>query len=197
LLEKADPGRSLHSVPEEEAIRTAGALMVKLHRRPVSGIVDPYPAVEQWFRGLGRLRERFGGGTGPIPEDLAAKAEQRLAELLRTAGPPVLLHGDLHHGNILSARREPWLAIDPKGVIGEAAYEPCAYLMNEIDPADPRGQTLRRAERFAEALGADSDRILRWAFCHAVLSAWWCIEDGVGRADRQVELARHLDAVIR
>ncbi|WP_276353658.1 aminoglycoside phosphotransferase family protein [Cohnella caldifontis] len=196
LLEKADPGHSLHSVPEEEAVRIAAAVMAKLHR-PAPADRAPFPTVEIWFRGLERLRSRFGGGTGPIPEELVAKAEERLAELRRTPRPHVLLHGDLHHGNILSARREPWLAIDPKGIVGEAEYEPCSYFMNEIDSKDPQGQARRRALTFADAMGRDPDRILRWAYCHAMLSAWWCIEDGVGQADRQVGLALHLDAIIQ
>jgi streptomycin 6-kinase len=57
-------------------------------------------------------------------------AESLFRELIASSESPVLLHGDLHHFNILSARRQPWLAIDPKGVAGEPAYEPGALLRN-------------------------------------------------------------------
>jgi streptomycin 6-kinase len=89
-----------------------------------------------------------------------------------------LLHGDLHHFNILAARRRPWLAIDPKGLAGEAAYEVGALLRNP----DPRLYTdsqvqRRRVDVLHQELGFEKDRILGWGVAQAVLSAWWNFED--------------------
>ena len=90
-------------------------------------------------------------------------------------------HGDLHHGNVLSATREPWLAIDPKGVAGEPAYEPGALLRNPfphlLELPDVRRLTSRRLDILAGALAVDRDRLRAWAFAQAVLSAVWHIED--------------------
>jgi streptomycin 6-kinase len=115
---------------------------------------------------------------------LVETAEGLFAELLSSMDELVLLHGDLHHYNILSAEREPWLAIDPKGVVGEPAYELGAWLRNPVPHVfswpDARQVTARRVDQFAELLGLDRQRIIGWGIAQAVLSAWWDYED-VGR----------------
>ncbi len=94
---------------------------------------------------------------------------------------PVLLHGDLHHDNILAAEREPWLAIDPKGIVGEPAYEVGALLRNPLPGLlarpEPGRVLARRIEQLAAELGFDRARIRGWALAQAVLSAWWSYED--------------------
>jgi streptomycin 6-kinase len=94
---------------------------------------------------------------------------------------PVVLHGDLHHDNIVAATRAPWLAIDPKGVVGEPAYETGALLRNPMPQLlampDPARLTRRRVDQLAGELGFDRARIRGWGLAQAVLSAWWSIED--------------------
>ena len=89
-----------------------------------------------------------------------------------------MLHGDLHHFNLLRSEAHAWLAIDAKGVVGEPAYETGALLRNP----KPEPLTLRvlrrRADRLAEALGLDVARVYGWAYSQAVLSAAWSVEDG-------------------
>jgi streptomycin 6-kinase len=94
---------------------------------------------------------------------------------------PVLLHGDLHHENILAAGRQPWLAIDPKGLAGEPAYEIGALLRNPIPQLytwpDLDRITARRIDQLAEELTLDRERLIGWGLAQAVLSAWWNVED--------------------
>jgi streptomycin 6-kinase len=88
---------------------------------------------------------------------------------------PVLLHGDLHHWNILAAGRQPWLALDPKGIVGEPAYEVGALLRNpDLMPLQVQE---RRVDQLTAELGFDRYRILGWGIAQAVLSAWWSYED--------------------
>jgi streptomycin 6-kinase len=140
-----------------------------------------FPAVADWAGGLARLRPHFGGTTGPFPAWLVDLAENLFAELLAAAPEPVLLHGDLHHYNILAAQRRPWLAIDPKGVAGEPAYEIGALLRNPMpqisDEADLERLLARRLDQLAEFLALDRQRLAAWGVAQAVLSAWWSIED--------------------
>ena len=142
----------------------------------------------QWrAAGLDRMRHRFDGGTGPLPRPLVETAERLFAELLNSMQQPVLLHGDLHHWNILSAERQPWLAIDPKGIVGEPAYEVGAILRNMaphlLAQTQPHGRShwrqiiARRADILADELGFDRERLLDWGLAQAILSAWWSIED--------------------
>jgi streptomycin 6-kinase len=90
----------------------------------------------------------------------------------------VVLHGDLHHDNILSAEAD-WLAIDPKGVIGEPAYEVGALLRNpgDLPLEQPIAFTLRRVDQLAERLSLNRDRLLAWADAQLVLSCVWLVED--------------------
>jgi len=94
---------------------------------------------------------------------------------------PVLLHGDLHHDNILAAERQPWLAIDPKGLVGEPEYEVGALLRNPMPGLlaipHPERVLARRLDILAESLGFDRDRLRAWGLAQAVLAAWWSIED--------------------
>ena len=87
----------------------------------------------------------------------------------------------VHHGNILSARRSPWLAIDPKGVVGPPAFEVGAFMKNPLqavmsDP-DPAGRLARRTAILSEHLGFARPAIRDWAFIQAMLSVEWTVED--------------------
>jgi streptomycin 6-kinase len=200
LLERLVPGTQLLALADdEEATRVAAEVMRRLWR-PVDA-VPTLPTVARWAAGLGRMRRHFDGGTGPLPARLVERAEALFAELLATMESPVLLHGDLHHGNILRAEREPWLAIDPKGVIGEPAYEPGALLRNmrpELRGGPrPREIMARRVEILAEELGLDRERLLAWGLAQAVLSAWWSIEDHGGGGEESIRCAELMAEVLR
>jgi len=181
LMESVRPGYTLHKIQDDEEAMLAAAQVMKRLWRPAPTSVHAFPSVAGWTEGLQRLRLCFDGGTGPLPERMVELAEITFEELLRTAGEPLLLHGDLHHGNLLAGGREPWIAIDPKGVIGEAEYEACALLTNNLPAYGQSIDILRnRVNVLASALGLDRARILKWAMSFGVLSAFWCVEDGVG-----------------
>lgn len=197
LLERLHPGAVLTALADEahddEATRIAASVMRGLWRPAPPG--HDFPTTADWGEGFARLRARFGGGTGPLPQARVEEAEALFAELLASSAAPVLLHGDLHHDNILSAGRQPWLAIDPKGVVGEPAYEVGALLRNlwtdRHAHQNPARLLERRAHRLAEELGLDPARVRGWAVAQAVLSAVWGIEDnddGWGAALADAEL---------
>ncbi|MDI7277140.1 MAG: aminoglycoside phosphotransferase family protein [Anaerolineae bacterium] len=180
LVERLQPGTPLADLADDVQATAIAVDVMRGLWRPLPA-PHPFPSVADWARGLERLRARFDGGTGPFPAALVERAESLFAGLIASSAPPVLLHGDLHHWNIVRARREPWLAIDPKGLAGEPAYEAGALVRNRLpEPAAP-GQTRRLLERriaqFAEALGCERERLLGWSLAQAVLSAWWSYED--------------------
>ncbi len=180
LLERLEPGTDLAQLTDEaEAMQIAAQVMQQIWHAPPNS--HSFPHVADWLAGLDALRPFFGGGTGPFPEALVAQTEALSAELLVTSGPAVVLHGDLHHFNILHSARG-WLAIDPKGVIGEPAYEAGALLRNPIPQIftlrDRPAVIARRVGLLADALGIDAGRIRHWAAVQALLAAWWTVEDG-------------------
>ncbi len=196
LLERLRPGTPLADLAGDEQATAIAAEVMRQLWRPVPPD-HTFPTVARWAEGLQRLRAEFGGGTGPFPPRLVGKAERLFADLLGSMDAPVLLHGDLHHWNILAAERRPWLAIDPKGIVGEPAYEVGALLRNRLDAApDIRRLTVQRVDQLAEALGFDRQRLLAWCLAQAVLSAWWSYEDHGGGWEEMIEFAELLDGLV-
>lgn len=183
LLERVLPGTPLAALvteDDERATAIAIGLMQRLWRPAPAE--HPFPTVADWARGLAEHRERFDGGTGPLPTRLFEEAEECFAWLLSTTTDPQLLHGDLHHDNILSATRAPWLIIDPKGIVGDPGYDLGAFLYNPIhsllELPDPAYVIARRVDQLAEGLGMERARVRGWGIAQAVLSACWSVESG-------------------
>lgn len=180
LLERLHPGAMLSTVADDIRATTSAAAVMRALWRPAP-TDHAFPTIARWGTGFGRLRRRFDGGSGPFPAALVDQAERLFSLLLASAGEAVVLHGDLHHFNILSAERAPWLAIDPKGVAGEPAYETGALLRNPMPGLlampDVRRVLARRIAVLSDELGIDRARIHGWALAQAVLAAWWSFED--------------------
>ncbi|MBN8190836.1 kinase [Bacillus sp. NTK074B] len=189
LLDRLMPGSPLLSIEDEEEVLSVFARTAKgLWHKPVSN--HPYPTVQSWSKGIGRLRDRFNGGTGPIPPEFVVKAEALYPELLNTSTDFYLLHGDLHHGNILYSDSSGWTAIDPKGLIGEREYDCIQFMLNEWEKWDAPLELLRyRTETIASLLSLSYERLLQYGFCHSILSASWSVEDGLDGWKTGVSLA--------
>jgi streptomycin 6-kinase len=195
LLEQARPGTPAASLtPGDDAAATAVLIevMKRLHRPAPDGVALPELSGRiASFRG--HLR-RFPGDD-PLPRHLVERAAGLFEELCATATARVVLHGDLHHDNVLAAEREPWLAIDPHGVVGDPGYEVGALLYNP-DPHAPGDAVLdaapARIEQLADGLGMPRERVVAWGFVQAVLSeVWSCEGDGVV-SGRPLRLAHRL-----
>ena len=164
---------------------------------PAAGRARPCRRSPDWGRAFAAVsrapRRRHAGRCRP---DLFERAEALYASLVATQAKPVVLHGDLHHWNILRAVREPWLAIDPHGVIGEPAFEVGPWMRNPVgdpgdadesassaEPAGRRGILDRRLDIFSEELDIDArSGFATGASPSAMLSACWSDESGhVGR----------------
>jgi len=92
----------------------------------------------------------------------------------------VVVHGDLHCGNVLAGERRDWLAIDPKGYAGDPLFDVATFLNDPpagLAADDLRRLQARRVALFAEVLGQPRAAVLAWAEAHAVLSGWWSYED--------------------
>jgi streptomycin 6-kinase len=178
LIERMLPGQTLETV-EDDIAATAAAAKVMRELWVPAPAEHSFPTVADWGGGFERLRATFGSNP-PFSPTLTDRAEELFAALEATSAEPVLLHGDLHHLNILSAQREPWLAIDPKGLVGEPAYETGAWIRNPAAIySNPNAGAImhRRVDQLSDELGFDRQRVRDWSIAQAVLSAWWCYED--------------------
>lgn len=196
VIERLRPGTMLLDMADDAAATAVAAqVMQKLWRPVPNNDIGKFPTIARWAHGLHDLRAQFNGGTGPFPRKLIETAESIFADLLASTSEPVLLHGDLHHYNILSATRQPWLAIDPKGVIGEPCYEVGAFMRNPLDLAkwpDLQQVLSRRADVFADILGFERERILAWSLAQEILSKWWDYEDIEQDWNNPLIVAHHL-----
>lgn len=196
LLERLEPGTPLADLDDDTAATDIAAAVMRQLWRPLPPD-HTFPTVERWGRAFARIRAANDGGSGAFPQEWFDRAERLYFDLCASQADPVLLHGDLHHWNILASRRDGWLAIDPKGVAGEPAYETGSLLRNKMDAGpDLRLLTERRAAQLSAALGIDRERILQWAFAQGVLSALWTFEDHGSIGEPQLALPRALFGLI-
>lgn len=184
LLERLKPGKMLAELEDdEERTIIAAEVMSKLWRKVPSD--NKFIKLSDWFAGLKKIRPHFDGGTGPFPKKLLERVESFLPELFADTDVK-LMHGDFHHFNILSSERG-WLVIDPKGVIGPVGYEVGPLMLNPWSSISDWSRFKVHAERrvsiLAERLGWEREKIIKWSTAHAILSAWWSIEDNMEDAN--------------
>lgn len=178
LLSPHSP-HSLASVEDtDEAVAVAGRLARRLAVPAPAGLPRMSSLVAEWECEL-RDEDRELGS--PLPARVVAAAIATVRELGRDQ-PETLVHGDLHFTNVLRSEREPWLAIDPKGYVGDPAYDSITLLRTRFEALltapDPRAAALRRLAVFADAAEVDRERARRWAQARAVTAAHWGMRHG-------------------
>jgi streptomycin 6-kinase len=188
LLERLNPGLQIVSVAldgrDEEATEILADVIDRMSR-PFESSDEPsreefksFVSAQDWGKGFQRY---LASGDRQIPARLVAQARQLYFDLCASQRSVRLLHGDLQHYNVLFDSDRGWLAIDPKGVIGEVEYEIGASLRNPVEKPElfASPETVERRLRCFEAkLKLNYDRALAWGFAQAVLSAIWSVEDG-------------------
>ncbi|HXJ97110.1 MAG TPA: aminoglycoside phosphotransferase family protein [Terriglobia bacterium] len=160
LLERCEPGTSLTTLPEPEQDLIIAGLLRRLWRlppkphpfRPLSAMLDAWSAetlidIERW------------PDAGLVREGLAL-----FRDLARPTKEQVLLATDLHAGNVLRSKREPWLVIDPKPFVGDPSYDVTQHLFNCSRLTSNPEEIVNR---MADLLGLDRERVRRWTFARA------------------------------
>lgn len=199
LLERLEPGEQLVNLvkrgEDEEATRILAQVMKKLahHQAPAE-----CPTVADWRRGFDRY---LASGDRQLPLEMVHEAHGLYQDLTATQGTTMLLHGDLQHYNVLLDNERGWVAIDPKGVVGEWEYEVGALLRNPVEQPEVFANTAtinRRLEILTTLLPLNHSRALRWSYAQAILSAIWDVEDGyrIERNNPSLTLARLLRALL-
>ena len=179
LLERVEPGEQLTEVvkrgDDDEATRILANVISKLAHHTAPSVC---PTVADWGRGFDRYLD---SGDRQIPLDLIHEARRLHHDLESTQSTTMLLHGDLQHYNVLFDKRRGWVAIDPKGVVGELEYEVGALLRNPMELPSLFANTAtirRRLEILTTFLPLNYSRTVKWSYAQSVLSALWDIEDG-------------------
>jgi streptomycin 6-kinase len=136
---------------------------------------------------------------GNFDKDLVEKAESLYRDLTQPSPHDIVLHGDFHHDNILSAT-DGWKVIDPHGYIGDPVFEIAPMMYNPLDVlpqvANLSQILLRRIEILAEEMPYDRKRIEAWAFCMNMLSMAWTFEGTNKIPDFESRAARILSSLV-
>lgn len=184
LLERCEPGTALADEPPDEAL----GVLVALARRLLVPSGPPFLPVAEvapgWAASMRTSWERCGR---PFERRLLDAAESYLADLPPSADEALLVHLDLHAGNVLRAGREPWLAIDPKPLLAERALAAAPVVRGPELGHGPR-QVRRRLDAVVDGLGLDPQRARAWTVAHTL--AWAFGPHGV--LPGHVEVARWL-----
>jgi len=199
LLERLHPGEELVNVvkrgSDDEATKILAQVIRKLahHQAP-----DVCPTVADWGRGFDGY---LASGDRQVPLDMVHEARDLYEDLTSTQGPAMLLHGDLQHYNVLFDNERGWVAIDPKGVVGELEYEVGALLRNPVEHPELFANVAtvnRRLEILTTLLPLNYSRALRWSYAQAILSEIWGVEDGypIAPNDPSLMLARTLKQML-
>jgi streptomycin 6-kinase len=173
LLERCIPGTTLWELPEaDETTRIAASVLRELHVPPGEGA--PFASLaEVALRWADELPADWARVGRPFPRRLIDAGVSLLRELAGSQGPVVLVHQDLHGGNIVR-RGGGWCAIDPKPLAGEAEFDTASYVRDRRDDLAGTDRYLptmrRRLDVLAEELGLDRERMRGWAIGHDL--AW-------------------------
>jgi len=171
LVERCLPGTPLAEEPPDRALEIAIELLPRLWR-PAA---EPFRALADeaaWWTGY--LPDSWERAGRPFEQELLESALEALHDLPASQGEQVLVHQDLHAGNVLRAQREPWLVIDPKPLLGEREFGLVA-LIRGGELGQSRTAVLHRLDRLTAELGLDRDRARRWTIAQTI--AWTFHED--------------------
>ncbi len=194
LIERVMPGVPLSTIHDDEKATRILASVIKKLRKPVPA-KNSFIPIKEWTNAIIRYKKRFINTEGPLPAHLVDTADKLFNELISTSEEVILIHGDLHHDNVLSSHRNGWLAIDPKGIVAEPAYETAAMLRNPhsflMGKSNLQGILSKRISILSAELGINPDRIRKWGIAQTILSTIWSIEEN-GNTDQDVRVAEAL-----
>ncbi len=180
LLEQAVPGKRLNKLSEDETQTKILASIIKRISRKVPEKHD-FKLVSELSSHIPKYKKRFSGSNNPLSLYLLDKTEFMLNGLISSTSNIVVMHGDLHQGNILSSDREGWLAIDPNGIVGDPCFETGAMMRNPYPTLAKKTNLkeilIKRIEILADELNFERNRILQWSFVQTMLSIIYRIED--------------------
>jgi streptomycin 6-kinase len=192
LLERAEGSATLAAMVAEGRDDEASRVLCSVGRRLHAARGEPPVWLEplaRWFAALAPAAVSHGG--------VLAEAHATASKLLSTPREIVVLHGDIHHGNVLDGGMRGWLAIDPKALRGERTFDFVNILRNpDTSTALAPGRFERQLAIIARAAALEPRRLIEWMLAFAGLSASWHLADGTSPA-LDLEIARLAAGLLR
>lgn len=187
MIERVLPGEPMFQVFKDDPISCVEPAIKLLKgnlRQPPSNLKD-VELLDNWFLRFRRYKDT----------DFPARHAEKALKIYDRLSPDrtCYLHGDFHPGNILSAERDPFLVIDPKGIVGHPGYDVAVFLNNlhwwQKNKNGTEELLNEAVERFARALNLSEREIREWSYACMVISAWWKFEDMPEHYDETVAIS--------
>ena len=176
LLDRIVPGNMLLDLEEKLAVKEFAKVWKRI-RRPIQYIQD-FPLIQDWFHAFDHYLLTYPKNNGPLLNKQVEQAKKLAYDILDKSQDLHLLHGDLHHQNILYSDKDGWTVIDPKGVIGDSYFDLISFLVNELlHQSSPREVLKRRVDILVKELNLDRERLLLTGYVMSTLYACWAVED--------------------
>ena len=174
LLERAMGNASLAQMARNGEDAQATEILCQAIAKLHAPRIEPFPALiplHQWFNSLWPAAQAHGG--------MLRLSATAAAELLTSPREQGVLHGDIHHGNVLDFAERGWLAIDPKRLYGERGFDYANIFCNpNYGTATDPDLFHRRVRQVCALAGLERNRLLQWILAWAGLSAAWFLEEG-------------------
>jgi streptomycin 6-kinase len=196
LLERAEPGTDVWQVEDEDRqIAIVASTMKRLWRTPPLGCT--LPLARSYYERMVETAPKLATNGFPLDRVFSAKA---IFDALEVDAPPAVLHEDLHQANIIAAEREPWLAIDPHGLVGPPVIDTTQMILNVIwraNASDWPRIAARYVDALSEALGLDREQVALCGIARSVLEAFWTLEDKGDGWERDIAVADAFEATLQ
>lgn len=164
---------------DDEASRIMCKVVSRIHASKATCDLVP---LQIWFRDLKPTANKYGG--------LFIRSSEIADELLTNPLDQTVLHGDIHHGNVLDFGEKGWLVIDPKGLIGERGFDYTNIFCNpDLATAIAPGRLNKQLQIITKEAGIEPVRLLKWVTAWSGLSAAWSLEDG-GNVEPAITVAK-------
>jgi streptomycin 6-kinase len=191
LLERLRPGKMLVEHPDRaERAEITGRILVDLHKTPPPA-GHHLPHFQDWMHGaFGDIRNCKDPERARSYFEQMPRAQAIMDILREPEEPQILLHGDLHHWNIIVDETRGWMAIDPKGVIGASCLDVGRYICNATGFDDPSRAEMREIlleaiRILSDVTGESEERMFAGAFCDKVTGSGWGLKHPPGDHDER------------
>lgn len=193
LLERAFPGEALfqHFASHPKACIQPAINVLRNILRPEPRDLNDVELLDNWFDRFQRFTDTA------FPNEKAEKALSIYKRRSKQHDRTFYLHGDFHPGNIVTSDREPFVAIDPKGIVGYLGYDIAVFLNNlhwwQKEDPDVEDLLSTAIRQFSLAFEISEVELREWAFAYMVIGAWWNFEDMPERYDGSVAMTYDWD----
>lgn len=193
LEERILPGTVLREEASwEKRAEVFAGIFRGIHVMPENG--TSYPSYLDWVKNAYEKISK-GSSTNKRLVDGMREAVAVAEEMFAKYPQRMLLHGDLHHDNILQNQQGEYAVVDPKGVVGPPIFDTPRYVLNEMGEGGdslPKEHILKVIGKISGLLEYPEEDLRRLFFMETMLANAWSYGDGEEALESEMEVAERI-----